>query len=165
METLIQIRHISQLPYGRLMELYSQDLQENARQHYPKLSANAALIAAEQDFYGFMKEVFFQTPNACLYVWAVEGQWRSALRLEPYEDGYLICGITTEPAYRRCGYAKRLLKSVLQQQNGKIYSHVEKLNFPSLQLHENCGFVKQQEWAKMLNGEILHNFWTLCYGK
>ncbi len=165
MERLIEITSISQVPYSRLMELYGQDLQENAQRDYPAYSANEALFAAEQDYYTYLAEVFFQTPGARFFAWTSCGQWVSCLRLEPYADGYLICGITTDSGCRRKGYAIRLLTLVLEQLNAKIYSHVEKQNLASVRLHEKCGFVRKQEWAKMLNGEILHNFCSFYYEK
>ena len=163
MEMLVEIRELSQLPYMRLMELYSQDLRESAHAHYPNLTEPEALFAAEQDFYTFLSDIFFKTPDARFYAWSVDGIWRSCLRTEPFEDGFLICGITTEPAYRRCGYASKLLRSVLQQRKGKAYSHVRKDNLPSVQLHSKSGFQLHHQWARMLNGEKLQSFCTFVY--
>lgn len=165
MERLIEVTSIGQIPYSRLMELYSQDLQENARRDYPARSFSEALFAAEQDFYTYMADVFFQTPGARFFALLSCEQWVSCLRLEPYADGYLICGITTDPGCKRKGYASSLLNSVLSQVDARVYSHVEKHNLVSIQLHEKCGFVRNQEWAEMLNGEILHNFCSFYYEK
>ncbi len=165
MPMLIQIQDISQISYSAVMDLYSQDLRESAEKDYPSMSAPEALLAAEQDFYSFLADVFFQTPQACMYVWREDGKWVSCLRLEPYEDGLLICGITTDPACRRCGYARMLLEAVLEMVDCPVYAHVEKSNEPSLALHSRCGFIRQLEYAKMLNGEMLHNFCTFYRGK
>ena len=162
MPMLIAIKNISQISYRAIMDLYEQDLLQTAKESYPALSAPEALMEAEQDFYAYLADVFFQTPEACLYVWQQDGKWVSCLRVEPYADGFLVCGLTSALAYRRKGYARGLLEAVVAQMHKPLYSHVEKSNFPSLALHEKCGFTRQLEYAQMLDGEVLHNFSTFC---
>ena len=165
MPMLLAIKEISQVSYSGIMTLYEEELLQNAKAEYPSLPAAEALMEAEQDFYAFLADVFFKTKDACLFVWAVEDKWVSCLRTEPYLDGSLICGITTDPACRRKGYAESLLQAVTKQTDGVLYSHVEKSNIPSLALHIKSGFIRQLDYAKMLNGEILHNFCTFSLGK
>lgn len=165
MPMLLAIKELSQVSYSGMMALYEEDLLKTAKADYPALPAAEARMEAEQDFYAFLAEVFFRTGGACLFVWEVEGRWVSCLRTEPYLDGHLICGITTDPACRRMGYAQSLLQAVTGQIPGVLYSHVEKSNAPSLALHKKCGFSQQLEYAEMLNGEILHNFYTFSHGK
>ena len=165
MEQLLKITDISQLSYMQTMQLYSRDLQEDAAAHYPSLTGQEALFASEQAFYSYLKDVFFQTPGACMYAWSVDGVLRSCLRIEPYENAFLLCGITTDPDYLRRGFGEKLLRGVSALYAGPLYSHVEKSNYASLQLHLKCDFERRFEWARMLNGEMLHNFCTFVHEK
>lgn len=164
---LVFINNIQDIKYGSLMGVYEQELQAAARRDYPHLPPSAALFEAQQDFYAYLKDVFFKTEGTLLAVWQMEGEYASALRLEPYEDGYLLCGICTALACRRQGYARSLLTGTLARlpEGTKIYSHVEKYNQASIELHRSCGFENIQDGVKMLNGSFLHNFFGFLYGK
>ena len=49
--------------------------------------------------------------------------------------------------------------------DARIYSHVEKNNLPSIALHEKCGFVRHLDYGRMLDGSVLHKYWTFLWGK
>lgn len=154
----------AELKYSPLMALYADDLCARAQVDYPNKSFHEALMDAEQDFYAYMTQVFLKTKGAYLALW---GNYQSALRMEPYEDGYLLTGLTTAPHCRRQGLAIGLLQSQLQSlpTGVPVYSHVEKNNAPSIALHKKAGFQMIHPYGRMLNGELLHNFWTFAYGK
>ncbi len=159
---LVIHRDGSGLKYSPLMDVYSDDIKAAAEAEYPRLPFHEALFQAEQDFYAYMTRVFFQKEKAFCAVWE---NYHAALRMEPYEDGYLLTGLTTAPSARRKGYASMLLGQTLQTlpAGTKIYSHVDKSNAPSVAFHEKFGFQKELSYARMLNGELLHNFWTFSY--
>ena len=153
-----------ELKYSPLMALYAEDLCARAQTDYPSLSLNEGLMGAEQDFYAYMTQVFLKTEGAYLALW---GNYEAALRMEPYLDGYLLTGLSTAPHCRRQGYATSLLNAVVQMlpSHAQLYSHVEKQNAPSIAFHEKFGFEKRFPYGKMLNGELLHNYWTFSYRK
>lgn len=164
---LLLVRSPSELKYSQLMEVYLEDNLETARRQYGHLPEYEALACAEQDFYSYLTDVFLRTEKAFCAFWTPEGDYRAALRLEPYRDGFLLTGVSTAPPHRRKGYAGTLLRQVLERmpEGSKIYSHVEKSNAPSISLHEKCGFVPVLDHAHMLDGSVLHNFCTFLYGK
>lgn len=159
--------HIQQLKYGQLMEVYAEDLQKVACKVHGKLSLNEGLFAAEQDFYAYLQDVFFETEGAYCAFWVENDTYCSGLRLEPWKDGLVLCGIATRPDRRRKGYAYKLLMQVLEQLpcGTKVYSHIDKRNAASLALHHKVGFRLHEDCAEMLDGSFLHNFCTFFYGK
>lgn len=150
---------------GQLAEVYTESLLRDGRLQYPKLDKNMQLLEARQDFFGFLS-VFFQAPDAKYMVWVHQGRYVSALRVEPYSDGVLIEGLETAPESRRKGFAKALLSSSVEylkkQGIGKIYSHIEKSNIPSIQVHLACGFVKFLDHASCIDDSVLQNTATYC---
>ena len=99
----------------------------------------------------------FDCGGAC-GVWIHEGIYVSALRLEPYRDGFLIAGLETVPQMRNRGFAEQLLRSVCQQlreQGGAVlYSHVHISNAASLRVHVKCGFSGYLDHAVFLDGSV-----------
>lgn len=158
---------IQQIKYGLLMELYEEDLITIARKVHGHLSVNEGLFEVEQDFYGYLRDVFFETKGAYYAFWIVDGKYCAGLRLEPWKDGLVLCGVCTKPDCRRKGYAQTLIMEVLGQlpSGVPVYSHVDKNNAPSMALHYKCGFQIYAEEAQMLDGSFLHNFCTFIHGK
>ena len=92
-----------------------------------------------------------------------EGKYICALRLEPYCDGLLLEALETAPAYRRRGYAEKLILAAIAHFAGKkLYSHVSKRNVPSLCVHEKCGFRRILEYAVYIDGSVNQRSCTLC---
>lgn len=149
------VKTMKELPFGQLMEVYQQGNLEKAAQFWPELSEGEGLLQAEQEFYQYLREVFFRTPRAVYYLWSVSGRCVSALRLEPYRDGLLLEALETAPEARRKGYAKDLVQAVLAACSTRpVYSHVEKRNVASLQTHIACGFQRVSEQAMYLDGSV-----------
>jgi len=149
------VQSMKDLSFSELREVYSEGNLENARERYPNLPEGQGILQAEQDFYQYLREVFFKTGGAFYVIWQQGGRYVSALRLEPYRDGLLLNGLETAPEYRRQGYARKLLHAALEQCGGcKVYSHVHKKNVPSLQLHVQCGFQRVSEQAVYLDGSV-----------
>lgn len=157
---------LRELNFGKLMELYSEGNAENAECSYPYLERNQGITAAENDFYGYLREVFFRTSGAVYALWEADGVYISALRLEPYKDGLLLEALETHPSYRRQGYAKKLITATLrwleEQGKGPVYSHVHKRNTASLMTHLSCGFQRISEQAVYIDGSVTDRSCTMC---
>lgn len=136
-------KRFSQLNIGQILDLYCPPEEETE------------LICYLQEF--------FSAEDSMVAMWCVEGIVRSALRLEPYEDGYLLTALKTQAEFRRKGYGSSLLSSVLKQlENLKIYSHVDKNNVASIGLHKKCGFHIVSDHARFLDGSITYSHSTFC---
>ena len=155
---------LRKLDFSALMSVYEEGNRENGALLHPQLPEGQQLLWAEQSFYQYLSEVFFLTAGAVYAVWVENGSYVSALRLEPYEDGLLLEALETAPAYRRKGYAEKLLRAVQAEFPQKIYSHVSKRNTPSLAVHKKCGFRQVLDYAKYIDGSVVRNAITLCYG-
>lgn len=151
------ITSMKELSFSKLMEVY---IEENQRTGH-------ALVQAEQDFYSYLRESFFQTPGAVYCVWQVGDAYVSALRLEPYRDGMLLAALETAPDRRNQGYAKLLVNAVLCRLGdfgcGKIYTHISNDNAPSITVHEGCGFRRELDYAVYIDGSVSHRAGTYVY--
>lgn len=158
---------LSELHFGKLMYVYEESNQSNAFEFYDGIDRNLAVLNSEQDFYQYLNEIFFSTPGAVYAVWEKGGRYVSALRLEPYQDGFLLEALETAPDYRRKGYASALIRAVCSQIGdcgcSKIYSHVSKDNEASLKTHLACGFRKILDYAVYIDGTIRNTSYTLCF--
>ena len=163
---LILIRTMKELNFGQLMAVYEQSNRENGREFWPELPEGQQMLGAEQDFYQYLRESFFATEGAFYAIWAEKGNYVSALRLEPYQDGLLLEALETAPNHRRKGYAAALIRAVLElPEISKVYAHVHKKNTASLCTHESCGFRRMLDHAVYIDGSVRTNSCTLCYEK
>lgn len=160
-------KDFAKLDFGKLMTVYSQNNQENAKECYPNEHAGLAALCAEQDFLSYLKDIFFRTEGAFYAVWEQDGAYVSALRLEPYKNGLLLEALETAPQYRNSGYASSLMCAVLQfladTDTACVYSHVNKRNTISLRTHTSCGFSHILEHAVYIDGSVNQDSCTLCY--
>ncbi len=158
----------AQLDFGQLMQVYHQSLLKSGRENNPDFDENRQLLEAEQDFYLFLKSFLREKGSVCA-VWISEGKYVSALRAEPYRDGVLIEGLETAPTCRRQGYAKLLLRGILEYLNErgaeKIYSHIQRDNIPSIRTHLSCGFVCICDYAAYIDGSVDHKSSTYLFYK
>ena len=160
------VKTLRELDFGALMAVYAEGNRDNTRDQYPDLPELQGILQAEQDFYQYLREVFFPTSGAVYAVWQVDGQYVSALRLEPYRDGLLLEALETAPDQRGKGYAFALVQEVMTRLvPGKLYSHVHKRNIPSLKLHEKLGFQRISEQAAYIDGSVNDRCCTLCKEK
>jgi len=161
---LIQITKLQHLSFSSLMKVYEEGNRENGTEFWPDLDESQQLLQAEQEFYQYLKQVFFPTEGAVYCIWQAEGSYVSALRLEPYRDGLLLEALETAPEHRRKGYAAKLIYAVQEAySNEKIYSHVHKRNMPSLKVHEKCRFRRVSEEAVYADGSVTNRCCTLCW--
>ena len=122
---LLIARKMRELDFGQLMQVYQEENQKTAQKMYPDLPLGQGELYAEQAFYQYLRECFFETPGVACALWQENGRYVSALRLEPYRDGLALTALETKPSERRQGFGRKLVKAVLEYHSGtKIYSHV-----------------------------------------
>ena len=156
--------NLRELSFGKLMETYAEGNLENGQDLWPDEPEGRQIALAEQEFYNYLREVFFKTPGASYFIWEEAGAYVSALRLEPYRDGLLLEALETDPRHRRKGYAAKLMEAVLLHVgDGKIYSHVGKKNRASLRTHEKCGFRVISDHAVYADGSVNDRCCTLLH--
>ena len=158
------IENIGQLKFYDLMQVYEESNLAIGAGKYPLLSKDEQLREAEQDFYQYLLSVFFKQSYCKYAIWEEKSQYCSAVRLEPYQDGILLCSLETAPALRRKGYAKQLLLSLQGYLCGKkIYSHISKGNAASIAVHKSCGFQIIKEYAVHVDGSVFRDSITMLY--
>ena len=142
-----------------LFMVYEESLQMNADQK------GAAIIQAEDEFSSYLEEVFFCSPGAFYAIWTENNRYVSALRMEPFEDGFLLSGLETASNERNKGYATKLLQAVVEYATDTnrlpIYSHIHKRNAVSLALHLKCGFTLFRDCGRLIDGTVSGNYYTL----
>ena len=164
---LIEATKRKDLDFRALMEVYREGNEENGAVLYPDQPPERRIGLAEENFDRYLTETFFPTPGARYLIWAEDGRYVSALRLEPYQDGFLLEGLETAPGQRRKGYASRLLREaqayLTEQGPVRLYSHVAKGNTPSLRTHFACGFHRHLDYARYIDGSVDSRSVTLLY--
>lgn len=155
---------MGELSFLELMKVYAETNGKTAREEWPDLPEGFALEKAEREFYDYLRQVFFRTPGTAYALWEVNGNYVSALRLEPYRDGLLIEALETAPDQRRRGYARSLLQAVISAKaDEKLYSHVENHNRASMALHLGCGFARVSDFAVYIDGSVNYRGCTLRF--
>ena len=161
------IHSIQELAFSQLMSVYEESNTLNGQDKYPNASIYTQLREAEQDFFQYLSEVFFRQKSSFYAIWEENEKYVSALRIEPYLDGLLLCALETVPYVRRKGYACQLISVVLQylgdRGSGTLYSHVSKRNSASLNAHFQCGFRIIKDHAVYSDGSVLPDSYTLAY--
>ena len=161
---LIIAKKMRDLDFGQLMEIYIEGNLEKGKELAPEETEARQIALGEQEFYQYLKQVFFRTLGAVYAVWEENGKYVSALWLEPYRDGLLLEALETRPDQRQKGYAKALICGVLTRTgNTKIYSHVDKANLASARTHESCGLRKTLNYAVCADGSVLRQLDTFCF--
>ena len=158
---------IRELNFYALMDVYREGNAENGAMQYPRADAAEQLLLAGQDFYQYLVQCFFTVDGAVYAVWEEQGQYLSALRLEPYGDGLLLSALETAPDHRRQGYACKLIHAVQvwlsQRGTVKVYSHISRSNTASRHCHSRCGFRKILDHAVYADGSVLTGSDTYLY--
>lgn len=158
---------LNQLNFGNLMAVYGESNRENAQERYPEEPLYSGIYKVEQDFYQYLREVFFPVEGAVYCVLSVDAAYVSALRLEPYKDGLLLEALETHPDHRRKGYAVMLIRRVLEVMKEQgitaVYAHVNKRNQASLVTHQKCGFLRISDQAMYIDGSVNSRACTMCF--
>jgi GNAT superfamily N-acetyltransferase len=155
---------LKDLSFSQLMEIYEEGNRENGVEFWPDLDPSQQLLRAEQDFYAYLRDEFYTQRGASYAVWVMDGNYVSALRLEPWEDGLLLEALETHPNHRKKGYAKDLINAVQESlPEIPVYSHVNKRNTPSLATHKSCGFQILKDTVRYLDGTVSAYGYTLLW--
>ena len=163
---LLWAKTMRDLNFERLMRVYAEGNRENAQAFYPHMEPKKGQLCAEQDFWNYLTEDFFRQKGACYAIWEENGEYMAALRLEPWEDGLLLEALETHPNYRGRGYAKRLIRAVLETvEEQRVYSHISPRNGPSLAVHKACGFQKILNHSVYADGSVNSRCHTYRYEK
>lgn len=121
----------------------------------------------EEDYLDFLRNDFFCQKDAFFAVWSPQGQYKAALRVEPYSDGLLIAALSTAPNERRKGYGYLLVTEALKHLSilpyKVVYSHINKKNIPSIELHKKCGFQLYLDSARYIDGTVTQNSCTMRF--
>lgn len=161
---LIVAKTLAQLDYDQLMTVYKETNLENGRKIAPYDSASRQQQIAEDLFYNYLRECFYDRKGAIYCILSRNNQYISALRVEPYQDGLLIEALETVPHLRKQGYAGKLLslmKEYLCEHGGTVlYSHVSKKNHASQSVHEKAGFRRICDFAAYIDGSISNRAYT-----
>lgn len=156
---LIIYNRLQELHFSELMNVYMEGNREKAEEN---ADPTLGLLEVEQEFYQYLRQVFFATPGALYAVWEENERYCSALRLEPYKDGLLLEALETAPEFRQKGYAGKLVSAVSDLLAEKrIYAHVSKTNTASLKTHAACGFQRVLDYAAYVDGSVNHRACTL----
>ncbi len=152
-----------ELDFEALMQVYVEGNRENGEDLYPEKSPERQMELALRDCEDYLRNDFYSKKDACYWIWSEDGAYRSALRLEPYQDGLLLEALETHPEHRRKGYAKKLICAVLERlpKGTRVYSHISKRNTPSLASHLACGFYKLLDYSVDTDGERYDNQVTM----
>lgn len=154
---------LKELDFEQLMAVYEEGNMENAAEFFPDAPPAVQLERAKQAFEDYLREDFFRVSGAFYAVWEDAGEYVSALRLEPYGDGWLLEALETRPCRRKKGYAVKLITAALERfpKGTHVYSHVGKRNTASMATHLRCGFEKVQDYAKYVDGTVTQYSCTL----
>ena len=156
---LLIAKRLADLNFSKLMDVYIEGNQEKAEAY-----GAYGLLQAEREFCDYLREDFFRQKGAFYAVWSEQGRYVSALRLEPFKDGWLLEALETLPDHRGKGYAKKLLSSVLDYLGQNVvYSHVSKRNEASLRTHFACGFEVYSDHAVYVDGSVTSRAYTLRF--
>lgn len=163
---LVIVNSIRDLDFRNLAGVYTESIIKAGQDKYSQMAENEQILCAEQDFYCYLLD-YFREPKAFYAIWEEHGNYCSALRLEWFEDAYLISGLETAPQKRNRGCAKALLAESLQyllkMERTKIYSHISRRNSASIAVHKACGFVKILDFARLIDGSVHAEYDTYCF--
>lgn len=159
------IKHMKEVNVSQFLNVYTESIHKNAEQDYPHESVNLRILSAEQDFLDYLR-LFLADKDSYCAVWELSGTYVAALRMERYNDGFIITSLETSPDARRKGYGGALVCAVLEWLAAsnvyKVYSHIDKQNIASINLHLSCGFQRILDHAVYVDGSVLHRSCTMC---
>ena len=149
---LLTFKDMSKEDMHRMIHsVYSESSYELAKKEHKTIGE------AEQYYVEKFLDKFKSRNETTYYVWEVNGEWVSALRLIKLEDFYFMEALETAPEHRRKGYASQLIQILTQQlevEHVIIRSKVRKINIASLLTHQKCGFVIEEEKEEYFYGML-----------
>lgn len=164
---LVSISSFKDFPMDCAFEIYGESIRKRGEKQFGYASEERQHLLAQEDFYLYLRDIFFGRKDSRYYFWQEDGHLVSALRVEPHEDGLLIEAMETMPGMRGRGYAGELLKAVLEdlKENGAavVYSHIDKRNTASIAVHKKCGFYQIRDYAALIDGSVSNRYATFIF--
>lgn len=158
---------LAKLDFEKLMDVYEESVLENGKLFFPKEEPSVQKRLAQENFYTYLRDVFFTSKDSFYAVWQEDSRYISALRIEPYQDGFLLSALETAPYCRGKGCGRALIKGVQTYLSnlgcGCIYSHISNKNRSSRYVHEACGFHKILDYASYIDGTVSRQASTYRY--
>lgn len=151
---ILRASTMRELDFSKLTILYREDIEKNRFERYPYMELYEGRNRAENDLYFYLNDIFFGESHGLFFVCVDHGMYVSALRLEGYNDGLLLNAIMTDSAFRRKGYASRVMEEALRNTKGPVYSHIHRKNKASIELHKKFGFVRLYDFSVLLDGTV-----------
>lgn len=152
---------INKFEFSKIVDLYADDLEVSRKRKYGTMPEYEGKIFAEQDYYLYLKDVFFSEIKGRLYILEENGRYISAACIEPFKDGFLLNSLVTAKDFRKKGYAQQLLVAAFENlKDVPLYSHVHIKNAASIHLHEKLGFDSLHQYAHMLDGSVRSDHYT-----
>lgn len=152
---------IRKLNFDMLAALQAQHLESVCKKNYRHLSEHEGMNCAKEDYYEYLRDVFFSRIHGKIYIYEENGCYICGACFEPYRDGLLLNSLVTLKDHRRKGYAERLLSCVLGHLcHEPVYVHIYEKNIASLRLHEKLGFKCLHAYAHMLDGAVRSDYFT-----
>lgn len=159
------LRRVCEVNYPQLMFIYEESNLGYGKK-YSRSSNPWEQLRFGEDFLRDDIAAFLKEEGSILALWHAEGRPVSAMRLQPYADGFLLTCLETAREARGKGAAKSLiLHTICDFEAERIYSHIRKDNVVSLSLHRSIGFGIIKDYAVLLDGTVSHLFYTLCYDR
>ena len=158
------IKHPKYMDFTQIIHVYARSIGAASEAYKDAISSYEKKRMAENEFYSFLVDWLCNCDEHILFIWEREDNYVSAVRVEPYKDGYLVCGLETRPDQSGKGYAKALLEHVVSYLGHEkpLYSHVDKKNASSLAVHVHAGFTVISDTAAFVDGTVTNRAYTLC---
>ena len=155
--------------YRMVHSVYAEASYEIAKSKYPEMQDLSKAIQEEEKYFveKFLGKFMSKEENT-YYVWEVNREWVSALRLTKLDGFYFMEALETAPEHRRKGYACELIKMTIKKLEKEgtvtIRSNVRKTNRASLTTHKKCGFIIEEEnGTNHMTGEQKDYFYGMLY--
>lgn len=154
--------------YRLVHEIYGESNLENVRWDNPEVEDFSKLLFEYEKGYMDFVQSFLVNEKNRYYIFEINGQWVSALRMTKVEDFYYLEALETAKQYRKKGYGTEFLQELIRmlKKRGKIIirSNVSKKNMASLAVHKKCGFVIEEEnGINCLTGEQRKSVYGMIY--
>ena len=126
-------------------------------------------LVQRRKLYEYLSDDFFCRRGSFYAVWVMNDEYVSSLRMELFEDGFLLEALQTRSNNRRKGYARNLLNTILNSDvvpdNFPVYAHIYNNNRASMTLHHACGFQPCRDYARFIDGTVSANACTVKWIK
>ena len=154
--------------YRLVHEIYGESNLENVRWDNPEVEDFSKLLFEYEKGYMDFVQSFLDSEENRYYIWEINGQWVSALRMTKVEDFYYLEALETAKQYRQKGYGTKFLQELIEllKKRGKVIirSNVSKNNMASLALHRKCGFaIEEENGINYLTGEQRASVYGMVY--